>query len=206
MKVLIVANGEKPAKDLFLSELNKADILIAADGGALTCLDYHVKPDVIVGDMDSFNNHADHKLNIIFDPDQETNDLEKALNYSLKAGGTHVTVLGATGSRLDQTLKNISVMAQFNSKFDDIVFRDSHGWMKILPRSYSLKTVPGTPISLFPISGHVSGIKTTGLEYPLNNEPLENGVRDGSSNKATTHEIKISHQNGILLMMVYENL
>ncbi|HAC14834.1 MAG TPA: thiamine diphosphokinase [Bacteroidetes bacterium] len=206
MRVLIIANGERPAKSLFLSELNKADILIAADGGALTCLDYEIKPDVVIGDMDSFHRKAGLHLNIIVDPDQETNDLEKALNYSFKAGGRYVTVLGATGSRLDQTLKNISVMAQLTSKFKDIVFKDSHGWMKILPRSYSLKTKPNTLISLFPVSGRVDGIKTTGLEYPLNSEPLENGVRDGSSNRATHDEITISHQNGILLLMVYENL
>src|SRR5690606_29743831 len=135
---------------------------------------------IVIGDMDSFQSQAGLNLNIIADPDQEINDLEKALNYSLKADGTHITVLGATGSRLDQTLKNISVMAQFTPKFDELVFKHPQGWMNILPRSYYLKTKPGALISLFPVSGRVDGIKTTGLEFPLNDESLENGVRDGS--------------------------
>ena len=206
MRILIIANGEKPAKSLFLSELNNAELLIAADGGALTCLEYDVKPDVVIGDMDSFSSQAGLHLNIILDSDQETNDLEKALNYSFKAGGKKITVLGATGSRLDQTLKNISVMAQLTTKFDDVVFKDSHGWMKILPKSFKFKTKKNTLISLFPVSGRVEGIKTTGLEYPLHNEFLENSIRDGSSNRATQDEVTISHQNGILLLMVYDNL
>src|SRR5690606_14781602 len=140
-------------------------------------------------------------LNIIHDAEQETNDLEKALNYSYKAGGKNNVVLGATGARLDQTLKNISVMAQFTTKFDEIVFKDSHGWMKILPKSFRFKTKKSTLISLFPVSGRVDGIKTTGLEYPLDNELLEDGIRDGSSNCAIQDEITISDQTGILRLI-----
>jgi thiamine pyrophosphokinase len=207
MKVLIVANGAKPQKSILLSHASSTDMLIAADGGAYICLENGLKPDVIIGDMDSFNSMLKHSdLNIILNHDQETNDLEKALNHALFVGGTHISVLGATGARLDQTLKNISVMQQFHTSFDEIVFRDNFGWMKMIPKNYTFEVTPGTIISLFPVSGLAENIFTHGLKYPLKGESLQNGVRDGSSNEAISSSVTINYESGTLLLMVYDSL
>lgn len=138
---------------------------------------------------------------LIHDPDQETNDLEKALKLALDRGATEVVILGATGLRLDHTLKNLSVMLQFSGRFRDILFRDVACDMRILPREFTMETRPGQIISLFPLSGKVDGITTEGLRYALNDEPLENGVRDGSSNEATGKQIRIGHRSGDLLLI-----
>ncbi len=207
LRILIVANGAEPSASLLHLHARQTDILIAADGGASCCLNAGLKPDVIVGDMDSFTPEPTFgELTIITDSDQETNDLEKALKHAKLIGGNHVTVLGATGMRLDQTLKNISVMLQFHLTFDTLVFRDELCWMRIIPKEFSFEVSPGTTISLFPISGKVEGITTTGLKYPLHNELLENGVRDGSSNASVSNHVTLSHRTGSLLLMVYEPL
>lgn len=205
-KILIIANGEDPGEDLINSFRNSCDVVIAADGGALTCIKYGLSPDFIVGDMDSFSDYGTFSDRVIMDSDQETNDLEKALNLARNKDASHVVVLGATGERLDQTLKNISVMAGYQPHFDDLIFMDRMGWMKILPKHYSFVTRPGTIVSLFPISGTVSGITTVGLEFPLKSESLQNGVRDGSSNRATGNQVSLAHEEGILLLMVFDRL
>jgi thiamine pyrophosphokinase len=138
---------------------------------------------------------------IIHDSDQETNDLEKALNLALERGSTEVVILGATGIRLDHTLKNLSVLLQFNDRFQNIIFRDASCEIRILPRDFTMETHPGQIFSLFPLSGRVDGITTEGLRYALNNESLENGVRDGSSNEANGKRVRISHKNGDLLLI-----
>jgi thiamine pyrophosphokinase len=51
---------------------------------------------------------------VIKDPDQQTNDLEKALLYAIKMECSSAVVFGATGQRADQTVKNLSVLKQFN--------------------------------------------------------------------------------------------
>lgn len=207
LQILIVANGAKPTESMLLHHADRADVLIAADGGATVCLQNGRKPDVIIGDMDSFQAQPEFgELNIIVDTDQETNDLEKALKHAKMLGGNMITILGATGIRLDQTLKNISVMQQFDGDFDELIFRDDLCWMRILPKEYSFKVSPGTVVSLFPISGVVNGIITSGLKYPLNNESLENGVRDGSSNESVSETVTVSHQSGALLLMVFDTL
>lgn len=207
LRILIVANGAKPAESMLIHHADQSDVLIAADGGASVCLHAGIRPDVIIGDMDSFRAQPEFgELNIIIDTDQETNDLEKALKHAKMLGGSHITILGATGIRLDQTLKNISVMQQFYGIFEELIFRDEMCWMRILPKEFSFNVNPGTVISLFPISGVVEGITTDGLKYPLNNEQLENGVRDGSSNEAVSNKVTVSHGAGSLLLMVFDSL
>jgi thiamine pyrophosphokinase len=48
----------------------------------------------------------------------------------------------------------------------------------------------------------VEGITTKGLKYPLKEDFLENGVRDGSSNENIEEQFSISHKSGALLLYV----
>jgi thiamine pyrophosphokinase len=204
-RAIILCDGEPPSKNLITEEMNNSDLFIVTDGGAYTVLKYNLAPDIIIGDMDSFTDSDDHSFTVIKDIDQETNDLEKALNFALKQECTDVIVLGASGQRVDHTLKNISVLKQFTPKFMSIAFRDSYGLLFLLPKKYTVYQPVGTVISLFPLSGKVEGIKTTGLKYPLDYETLENGVRDGSSNTIAQYPAEISYERGDLLIFIGDN-
>jgi thiamine pyrophosphokinase len=117
----------------------------------------------------------------------------------LQKGGSHIFILGATGLRLDHTLKNLSVLKQFNNQFEDLYLIDNFGISLILPNSFSRELPIGTSVSLFPLSGKVTNITTTGLKYPLKDENLENGVRDGSSNTVANTPVTITYKEGDLL-------
>lgn len=202
---VILCDGDPPSKSLLLKEIEQSDFFIVTDGGAYTALKYELDPDVVIGDMDSFTASGDYSFTIVKDDDQDSNDLEKALNYALKRGYTHIEVLGASGQRIDHTLKNISVLKQFTPKFKSIYFRDIYGISFILPKHYTMDKPKGTIVSLFPVSGKAEGIKTTGLKYPLNNESLENGVKDGSSNEIEQSPSEISYEKGELLIFLGES-
>lgn len=201
-KVLILCNGKPPTEDLFQKYRARADYFIAADGGGNIALQFNVTPDAVVGDLDSFQGSDTASFEIIFRPDQETNDLEKALDLAYKEQCTHVSILGATGLRLDQTLKNLSVLKQYDEKFEQLRIIDNYGEIRLLETPFEEDIEVGTQISLFPLSGRVSGITTIGLKYPLKNEVLENGVRDGSSNEVVQNPVKITHKRGDLLLFV----
>ena len=201
MTALVVCNGKPLNETDFKKFAESCDVIIAADGGAKTALQYGIQPDYITGDMDSFDASEGVNSVIISDADQETNDLEKALNLALEKGIDEVFIVGATGQRTDHTLKNLSVQLQFLPKFRLIKMIDDIFEYDIITRSLSKSINIGTVISLFPLSGRVDGITTKGLKYPLNNEPLENGVRDGSSNEAVSEKIEISISKGALLVM-----
>jgi thiamine pyrophosphokinase len=201
MKTLILCNGEPPPQNLFEEALKWADLFIAADGGGNTARSLDAAPDFVIGDLDSYRAKEDEEIELIHDTDQETNDLEKTLSFVKKRGGAHVKVLAATGLRLDQTLKNLSVLKQFNDQFQQLVFVDKHGTIQLLPHAYSKAIPVGTTVSLFPLSGKVTGVTTEGLKYSLNDEDLENGVRDGSSNRVAANLVSITYQKGDLLLI-----
>lgn len=203
MKAVILCDGHIPQKTIIQNELSGSEFLIAADGGANQAHELNFIPDVIIGDLDSYRVTGKEKALIIKDEDQETNDLEKALRYALQKYATEIIVFGATGKRLDHTLKNLSVLLQYDSKFDSIILVDDYVTMKIIQSPFKESFNVGAIISLFPLSGKVEGITTKGLKYPLNDEALENGVRDGSSNEAIEETVEIKFKKGDLLLLTH---
>jgi len=198
---VILCNGAPPLKTQLTQCLENADLFIAADGGGNIALSFNLIPDVVIGDLDSFTQH-DAPCTVIKDPDQQTNDLEKALLYAIKMGCSSVIVFGATGQRADQTVKNLSVLKQFNKQFDDLIFKDRYSDIKLIS-SIHTETLPlNTSLSLFPLSGVVRGVSSKGLKYPLENDTLENGVFDGSSNETIEPIVKITHTSGDLLLFI----
>ncbi|SMO34530.1 thiamine diphosphokinase [Fodinibius sediminis] len=201
-RILILCNGNPPSRQLLEEHHRASDYLIAADGGGNVALSMGVAPDIVIGDLDSFKENGSHSFDIIRQADQETNDLEKALLLARREGGRKIDILGATGLRLDHTLKNLSVLKQFNDAFHQISIIDDFGQTLLLPRTFRSPIGIGTPVSLFPLSGKVTGITTAGLQYPLRDGILENGVRDGSSNKVVESPVEISYKQGDLLLFI----
>ena len=202
MTALVYCNGAQISDALFSEYRGQSDLLIAADGGAYNVLAHGTLPDVIIGDLDSYTEPAPPGCRLIHDPDQETNDLQKALGYALKRAVTRAVVAGAIGDRLDHGLNNLSVLLEFSQRFDSLWMIDNFGRYFVAEPEQRLQTTAGKVVSLFPLSGRVDGITTVGLEYPLQNEALENGVRNGCLNKASDAAVTITHRSGALLLIV----
>ncbi|HKK45500.1 MAG TPA: thiamine diphosphokinase [Balneolaceae bacterium] len=201
-KVLILCNGNPPSEKLFRQCRADAEYFIAADGGGNIARNFGVSPDTVIGDLDSFEKCDEDTFEVLFQADQESNDLEKALHHAKKKNASHVHILGATGQRLDHTLKNLSVLKQFHNHFRELLLKDDFGDTRLIDKSFRKEIAIGTQVSLFPLSGKVIGITTKGLKYPLQNEALENGIRDGSSNEVVENPIEITYKHGDLLLFL----
>jgi|SRR5699024_5166913 len=202
MNILILCNGKPPPQSLLQECVQWAGLFIAADGGANVALNLGEMPDVVIGDMDSYQPIEDFKGGVIHDPDQFSNDLEKALQLAKKRNAEKVKVLGATGFRLDHSLKNLSVLKQFYDEFKQIIFIDEYVTIKLLPNHFKEDLQKGCAVSLFPLSGKVSGLTIRGLKYELTDSFLQNGVQDGSSNTVVSNPVIIRHQSGDLLLFI----
>ncbi len=200
IKALIVCNGEAPPRELLKGAAAESNLIIGADGGGTTLLEAGITPDIILGDMDSFDEEEHPELNVLSLDDQETNDLEKALDYAIKQGAGSAVIMGAFGKRVDHGLKNLSVVYKYSDRFDELCFRDIYQDIFLIESPYHGRFPINTTISLIPLSGRVSGIRTSGLAWPLNNEDLKVGKRDGTSNRTVKEEIEISFESGKLLL------
>lgn len=197
MHALIIAGGTPPKKKLLEQEMAQAQIHIGADSGGHVYLGYGHRPDIVVGDLDSFVYTRHKGIKLLELPDQETNDLEKSLAYALEKGAKTACILGATGKRFDHSLKNLSVLLRYQKQYEDIRFKDNHGELFLVRSPYTPKLAVGTEISFFPVHSPIKNFSSNGVKYPLQNSALAMGIQDGTSNEITSEEAVI-HFDGIL--------
>ena len=200
-RALVIANGEPPKKQLLQSLARESGVVICADGGANTALKFGILPDIIVGDLDSI--HAEalvkfHKVPTYEDRDDESTDLEKAIAWALRQKYDHIDVIGASGRRIDHSVGNLGVLPKF---YPDAVIRflDDLGELVYVGRGITFDAKRSDVISLIPLS-RCEGITTEGLKYALDDEALELGVREGTSNVVVNTPVTIKVQKGHLLL------
>ena len=202
---LIIANGAECSRDLTDQLLEWSPFVIVLDSAIERVLDLGIKIDVLLGDFDhgfdpEYYKEKQYPLEVIHTPDQNKTDLEKAFDFLIERGHKAVNVIWATGKRADHTITNITSIVNYRDQLK-IVILDDHSKIFLLPRRFEKWHTAKTPISLIPI-GHVSGISTENLFYPLKNESLTIGYRTGSSNHVTQDGLVIvDHKEGDLLMM-----
>lgn len=202
---LIIANGASCSRELMGQLLEWSPLVIVLDSAMERVMDLGIKADVLLGDFDrGFNaekyREVQYPIEIIYTPDQDKTDLEKAFDYLIQRKIPAVNVIWATGRRADHTITNITNIVRYRGQLK-IVLLDDHSKIFLLPQRFDKWYPAGTPISLIPI-GRVEGIRTQNLKYPLNAEELTIGYRTGSSNEVQADGIvTVEHTNGDLLMM-----
>ncbi|OYQ45107.1 thiamine diphosphokinase [Flavobacterium cyanobacteriorum] len=202
---LIIANGAECSKELMGQLLEWSPLVIVLDSAIERVLELGIKVDVLLGDFDrgldpEHYREKQYPLEIVYTPDQDKTDLEKAFDYLISRGIPAVNVIWATGKRADHTITNITNIVRYRNTIK-VVMLDDHSKIFLLPPKFEKWYPAGTPVSLVPV-GSVKGIKTQNLKYPLNDEELHIGYRTGSSNEVL-HDgmVIIEYREGDLLMM-----
>ncbi len=202
---LIIANGAACSMELLNQLLEWSPLVIVLDSAIDRVLELGIKVDVLLGDFDRGFQPEEYlekqyPLEIVYAPNQDKTDLEKAFDYLIEKGHKAVNVIWATGKRADHTITNITNIVAYRNQLK-IVVLDDHSKVFLLPQKYEKWYTATTTISLIPI-GKVSGITTQNLFYPLQNEELTIGYRTGSSNHVAEDGIvTIEHSEGDLLLM-----
>jgi len=202
---LIIANGAACNPELLGQLLEWSPLVIVLDSAIERVIELGIKVDVLLGDFDrdfdpDYYKEKQYPLEIVHTPDQDKTDLEKAFDYLYERKIPAANVVWATGRRADHTITNLTNIVRYRNKLK-IVILDDHSKVFLLPRKFEKWYTANTPISLIPI-GHVSGIHSENLFYPLKNDSLTIGYRTGSSNHvAQDGLVVIEHQEGDLLLM-----
>lgn len=207
MRVLILANGEPPDPEWAQRIAAEHDLLLATDGAAHRAVELGLKPDIVCGDFDSIRLEVAQvefpTARFLPTPDQEQADLEKALLVAQEQGATAVTILGATGNRLDHTLGVFAVLLRHHTELP-ITLRTENTAIIALsgaaesPGERTLTTEPDDTISLISFDG-LASITLTGVRWPLNDERLEFATR-GVSNRAATDRVYVRVHGGAILV------
>ncbi|HCS19521.1 MAG TPA: thiamine diphosphokinase [Bacteroidetes bacterium] len=202
---LIIANGESCSMELLGQLLEWSPTVLVLDGAAHKVEELGIKIDVLLGDFDRISDLSEFEqrqqpVRIIHTPDQNATDLEKAIEWLIQEGYPSANIIWATGKRADHTVNNMMSLFKYSSRID-LVMLDDYSRIFSLPKAYKKWYPAETIISLIPF-GLVKGVSIKGLEYLLNNEDLESGIRSGSSNRVSVEGwIEIDYREGNLLLM-----
>lgn len=207
MHIVIFAGGTVQAGSATDKALARADMIIAADNGAVTALRCGHTPAIVVGDFDSLaisRAELEEKGCRLIAAAVEKNetDTELAVQTAIEQGASEITLLGATGgARFDHTIANILLLAGIDAVPLRIVDGPMTCWLLRGPGSTTITGHKGDLLSLFPLTTDATCIRTTGLYYPLRNETLYFGRPRGVSNALTQEQAEVTLEKGMLLVI-----
>ena len=198
-RTVILANGAFPKHKIPLEFLCKAERIICCDGAAQNLLSAGLKPNFIIGDLDSVSEEIKNKFSsiILHLAEQETNDLTKAVNFCMENNWTDITILGATGKREDHTLGNLSLLADYAEKANVQLLTDDGIFTPLLTTS-TLESYLGEQISIFSLN-HETTFNFHNLLYPVKNRKLTSWWQ-GTLNEAESDSFTISFDKGKALV------
>lgn len=221
-KLLIVSGGS--VDTAFAKEYLKGkhfDRIVAADSGLAHCKEVGIEPTDILGDFDSLKNLEllkSYKEKGIplreFPTRKDYTDTHLAVKYAIDLKPEEVTILGATGTRYDHTLANISLLALLRDEEIDAKMVDAHNEIEILHGPAERKYIRRDCLegeeqwknkkeyfSIIAFSPEVTGIDEEGFSYPLHQATLYNKESVGVSNEIVEKEAILRLKSGYLIVM-----
>lgn len=203
-KCLLVSGGEfAPVKNI-----NEYDFVIACDKGYEHCKRMGIQPDLVIGDLDSYEGTIDKDIELMkLNPIKDDTDTMSAVRYALEKGYTNITICCAFGGRFDHSMANIQTAA---------FIIENGGTPKILGKGTKVFCIKNTSITLrkeencylsvFSVSDKSSGVTIQGAKYNVSDIEITNTFPLGVSNEWVDDSAFIEVKQGLLLIVISENV
>jgi thiamine pyrophosphokinase len=182
-----------------------ADILVAADSGLILAEQAGLKPDWIVGDMDSLDDlqrlEAYPPPRILRYPrDKDRTDTELALALLWEKGCAETWLIGGGSGRMDHLF---AIQALFERE------PRPHRWFTgkedihclNAQEPLALRLHPGALLSIFPLGSGPWEVRSQGLKWPLEGLAWERGFC-GLSNVLLDAEVSLFAEAGRFLVIL----
>ncbi|SHF32046.1 thiamine pyrophosphokinase [Caloramator proteoclasticus DSM 10124] len=206
MKALVIAHGYN-SKEVLKREFKDADLIICSDGGAIYAMEIGIKPDIIIGDLDSIDKNVyeyflENGIKIVSYPrEKDFSDTELCVDYAIDSGADSICIISGIGSRIDHSLINISLLYKIKSKGVDAYIATDSAYIYICNDYLQIEGEIGDTLSLIPLTLEVKGITTKGLKYKLVDGNIRLGQSIGVSNEFIEKSCSIKVKEGILIVV-----
>ncbi len=211
MKYIIISGGY--IDDIFALEWlkeNTYDCMIAADSGMNFLYRNGVVPDVIAGDFDSVDDDSLDEFSSLpnvemlrLNPIKDDTDTEFVIREAIRRGAAQITLLGATGTRLDHVLANIYLLGIGLEEGVSIELIDANNRIRMIEDVLEISKAEqfGEYVSILPVRGDARGVTLEGMKYALRNADVSCFSSLGVSNEIVAETAKISVKQGTLLVI-----
>jgi len=194
--ITLIGGGDMGDGDLALA-LERAPLLVAADGGAGAAVRAGHDPVAVIGDFDSLTPEVRAQIpsdRLYHIREQNSTDFDKALGNILSPV---VLAVGFLGARVDHQLAALNTLVRHADR--PCILIGHHEVIFHVPARLQLDLAPGDIVSLFPMAP-VQG-RSTGLEWPIDGLAMEPGGQIGTSNRALG-EVRLEMDGRGMLLIV----
>lgn len=211
MKCVIFANGEYEKTEAYSAIVETADIIICADGGANYARELGVKPDYIIGDLDSISAEvkdyyaAQNVKYQKYPRRKDFTDLHLAITLADQLKASEIVLVGSLGKRLDHTLANIYCGIEAAQKGKKVMHYSPSCSVYLVIDYLHLSGEAGDLVSVMALSEKATGVYERGFEYPLEGAVMESCNPLGVSNVLDADSGEIGLKTGILAVFHYRN-
>ena len=176
------------------------------DKGAAYAEELNIKPDLVVGDLDSYVKEFSHFFDGVdiekFNPIKDDTDTAIAIKLAFRRGNDTDIICG-TGGRLDHMLGNIHVLQMMALNGIKARIVDECNTLFLAAESFVIEReeFDRKYVSFVPFGGEVKGLKLKGFKYNLNGYDLKPGITRCISNELTEDRATVEFKSGILIVI-----
>ena len=194
----IISGGE--ADDL--AGIRDADFIIACDRGYAYAKKAAIRPDLLVGDFDSYRGELDKTVPVLDLPvEKDDTDTMAAVRWAVSEGFSEIRLYCALGGRLDHLMGNLQALGFACERGVKASLLGNDARIFLLKNdSITLPPLPGYSLSVLALSDRVENVCISGVKYPLQGARVTNTFPIGISNE-WEGAAKISCADGILLVI-----
>lgn len=202
MRRCLIISGAPVAGVLPVKE---GDYIIACDAGVGHAVNAGVKPNLLVGDFDTYRETLPAGIPVLTAPaEKDDTDTMMAVRYALEQGFEQICICAALGGRLDHSIGNLSAAAYVAERlgYCYVYGADETAILLYNRRLRFVRTKENEFVSVFSWTEESKGVSYSGLKYPLDNAILTRNFALGISNEFTDAEAEIAVKDGILLIVL----
>lgn len=205
MRGIIFTGGEGPPPEKSRRLAEGAAIVVAADSGLAAAESAGLRPDWIIGDMDSLDDSGrlekyPPKRLLRYPPDKDYTDTELAFSFLAEKGCDEIWLIGGGGGRADHFFALRSLFEREPCP---------RGWITAVeelfclsaPEELSRLLNPGGLVSVFPLGAGPWKARSRGLKWPLEGLPWDRGFF-GLSNVAEAGNFSIRAYQGKFMIII----
>lgn len=212
MKTVIMVNGAYGPLEAYRDIAAAADALLAVDGGANAAHKLQLRPDLLLGDMDSiapgvYQDYIAQGVEVLAYPaEKDFTDTVLALQQAESWGSSEIILLGSLGKRSDHAWANLCISIPLAQKGIKIVHWHPDYSVYVVDSELVLHGTVGDTVSVFALTPVVEKVTLTGFYYTLQQAQMRLDIPSGVSNRLVADTARIQLDTGVLAVFHYRKI
>ena len=205
MKNALIVNGglNSTKRD----QLGNYDLIVAVDSGTEQAYKLFLKPDLIIGDLDSIDEKTikraekDEVQILKYETNKNETDFELALKHVINKEIKDITIIGGEYGEIDHLFGVLTVIISFQE--DQQILWIHKDQSVLIPNSKKIAIGSNVEFSILPFT-NLKNLNISGAQWNLDNENIEFGKSVTLRNISIDNDIVVSVDDG-KFCLIYNN-